>query len=1265
MKRIMRKKLFYFGIIFGIVLIASIRSSYAQQNKLVMTATDTVYFDVQSDQAEFEMLKALYDQTGGANWKHHTNWLQGNTSADFSTWYGVTVENGDVVGVHLGNNNLTGEIPKDLYHLVRLRSVSFAGNSLQEKQEKQVTQKVGPSVKKQQSASFGEQQGASFETQSLLAPGAISVTSGMNLPMWGLAVAGPKLQEVDWRNYPPAVNDLVNSGASAIGSTGVAIDDCGRLAFYALHTGTDSPNLLHLYSADGTRLTNTTAGNPLQALSSVNGQNEMQVVRVPSKSDEWYLIYSKWKTPCLTSPPGSGYCPATVVYTRVKYNVDTHVLTIPSDTREVDISNGYTFIQGKAVSKDVNGDNTRHYLYLAQRQVSGVDMNKSSIHRYIIDQYGITFDAKSSLFPMTYWEGGIAASSIELTTDGQTLAMTNRNVGFSILEDIIIFDVNQINSISYQPVTISIPDLVLYGTSPLQTIKQYATSASKPCLLNIKNKMALIEFSPSGRYLYAIQGGYPEGTGGVTYNTYLLQIDLQSNTGSGYTVRLQTQLGIGVTTGCTGSATSVNDKYLQQIQSSYDGRIYFTKLNESRLFVIPNPDDPMPHSLTPVNVDLATGSVPNITMNSSAKVLVMPENIDGFEYLKESAVENFTLNKTSIGAGSSVILTLSGYSASNIYQVSWGDGSLQTITAATQSHTYTVAGNYKITLTTTLPDKCALKTSKDMEVVPCEEVVDISINNTVYHCAMKFSTRKLFNCLTTYNWDFGDGTTSLERNPIHVYSAAGDYTVTLNVTYNCGGCEGSKTVTKPIHFSPEDPTMENEIVEVLTDLRTRVIQTSASSFSDAWPLGHTDNTLDDKPSYQNGSQGVWRNNAQYVYEKDRGRTTPIVDVSKDGTFDLEQFNWRYAELNAVPNWIKANSVTRYSSYSFELENKDVLGVYSSALYDYAGQLPVANGVNMRQQEMAFTSFETLNVTSPVEFYDKRSSGNWVLGIPPLPAYTEYNIPIAQGNIAVVEASVAQLENVVAVDISTNTHYGWLYRSKTYLKKNEIICKTQHPDNPAWSIVVLKTAPFDLLWSGTLRFKNQVDATIDVVIDNAFAHSGIKSMKVTALKMFKEDVLKLEPGKIYNLSCWVSVNRPSNATPVLATSLVIDLFMRESNDANIQTFTFAPAGVVIEGWQQINGRFAVPAGTHHFYIRFRPGNAGGAWYDDLRLQPEEGNMKSYVYDPRDYRLKAILDEENFASFFYYDKEGNLYLTKKETKDGIKTLSENVSYMLERP
>jgi hypothetical protein len=50
------------------------------------------------------------------------------------------------------------------------------------------------------------------------------------------------------------------------------------------------------------------------------------------------------------------------------------------------------------------------------------------------------------------------------------------------------------------------------------------------------------------------------------------------------------------------------------------------------------------------------------------------------------------------------------------------------------------------------------------------------------------------------------------------------------------------------------------------------------------------------------------------------------------------------------------------------------------------------------------------------------------------------------------------------------------------------------------------------------------------------------------------------------------------------------------------------------------------------------------------------MHSYVYDPVTLKLMAELDDNNFASFYEYDEEGNLSRTKKETEQGIMTIQE---------
>ncbi|MGI4751311.1 MAG: PKD domain-containing protein [Janthinobacterium lividum] len=53
--------------------------------------------------------------------------------------------------------------------------------------------------------------------------------------------------------------------------------------------------------------------------------------------------------------------------------------------------------------------------------------------------------------------------------------------------------------------------------------------------------------------------------------------------------------------------------------------------------------------------------------------------------------------------------------------------------------------------------------------------------------------------VSAWNWDFGDGQTSTLQNPSHLYSAAGNYTVTLNIT-SSGGC-ASTAFSKTIHIS--------------------------------------------------------------------------------------------------------------------------------------------------------------------------------------------------------------------------------------------------------------------------------------------------------------------------------------------------------------------------------------------------------------------------------------------------------------------------------
>ncbi|MFY7899669.1 MAG: PKD domain-containing protein, partial [Chitinophagaceae bacterium] len=125
----------------------------------------------------------------------------------------------------------------------------------------------------------------------------------------------------------------------------------------------------------------------------------------------------------------------------------------------------------------------------------------------------------------------------------------------------------------------------------------------------------------------------------------------------------------------------------------------------------------------------------------------------------------------------------------------FGDGVVaQDTNLATIQHTYTFAKKAKIDLVVTNSFGCQNTIRKDTLVEIKNKVsVNFSANNTAL-CnttqQVQFNNNSNGPGNVTYSWNFGDGQTSAEKNPIHQYAQNGKYTVRLTVNSSFGkGCD--------------------------------------------------------------------------------------------------------------------------------------------------------------------------------------------------------------------------------------------------------------------------------------------------------------------------------------------------------------------------------------------------------------------------------------------------------------------------------------------
>lgn len=221
---------------------------------------------------------------------------------------------------------------------------------------------------------------------------------------------------------------------------------------------------------------------------------------------------------------------------------------------------------------------------------------------------------------------------------------------------------------------------------------------------------------------------------------------------------------------------------------------------------------------------------------------------------KISAIKNLPL-KGCVPSTAKPVAVITNSVAGISYLWDFGDGS--TSNDSIPSHTYITPGNYNIKLTITTPGGCTdtLTTVKGAQVGTkpspqfSADPLDICANTSV-----NFTDLSTGPTANNWLWNFGDGTTSIDQNPVHLYNITGKFTIILIVSnYGC-----SDTLKKPSYINVRPPVAKFDTAFICSDpLKRNFIDKSIGATTWQWDFGDGVTSADQKVGHSYAAAGIY------------------------------------------------------------------------------------------------------------------------------------------------------------------------------------------------------------------------------------------------------------------------------------------------------------------------------------------------------------------------------------------------------------------------
>jgi gliding motility-associated-like protein len=230
-------------------------------------------------------------------------------------------------------------------------------------------------------------------------------------------------------------------------------------------------------------------------------------------------------------------------------------------------------------------------------------------------------------------------------------------------------------------------------------------------------------------------------------------------------------------------------------------------------------------------------------------------------YIRPAIVGALVSNPESVCSNEQVLIDFMGNAAAGAsYNWAFEDGSPATSSTKQTNVLWQNAGTYNVTLDISEP---GCEQSMDLSVLVNPKplpAATASVSSGCQPLEVSFDNNSTDLQSPTYNWDFGDGFSSGEAEPVHVFDSAGVYDVSLTIE-NSTGCIASQTFADMVEVLP------SPIAGIKVNSQAATIENPNIDFFEqiigaynylSWDFGDGGSSLVENPSHQFTEPGVFQ-----------------------------------------------------------------------------------------------------------------------------------------------------------------------------------------------------------------------------------------------------------------------------------------------------------------------------------------------------------------------------------------------------------------------